>query len=347
MRSFKNINRIKIFINDPNKKSFFTIIKELWALYLLKGEVPLYYFKYLYRKNVENYSDYLSNKEANSIVGSKKMHKPEFKLLFDNKLYFSFFSEKTEINTPKLIGYNLGKVFYYNNTPIQIDSKKALIKFFEEVFKSNNLEGLFFRPSSGYGGKDVFKLTKKNLTSEIGKRFELFFNDSFVHTEIIEQHEEINKIHSKSVSTLRIISLITPENKTEIISAFIRFGVGDSFVDNASSGGFLVGINLEDGTLKKNGYFLLEYGGAVIDRHPNSGFVFEGFSVPFFKEACEEVINAVKILPNRWIGWDVALTPNGPTIVEANSSPHMLMSEQANGGLLKNQHIKNLVEELK
>ncbi|TGV00700.1 sugar-transfer associated ATP-grasp domain-containing protein [Flavivirga rizhaonensis] len=69
--------------------------------------------------------------------------------------------------------------------------------------------------------------------------------------------------------------------------------------------------------------------------------------IPFFKEACKEVVNAVKIIPDRFIGWDVAITQNGPIIVEANWDPHIFLSDYAYGGLLKNRHIKRLVNDLK
>ena len=69
--------------------------------------------------------------------------------------------------------------------------------------------------------------------------------------------------------------------------------------------------------------------------------------MPYFKEACEEVLKGIKIIPDRFIGWDVAITPNGPIIVEANTTPHLPSSDIAYGDLLQNQHIKKLLEELK
>ena len=347
MRNFENIGRIKIFIKDPNKKSFLKIIKEVFILVVTKKEIPFYYFKYLYRKDVKNYLDYFSIGEANAIGSSQLLHKPEYKSLLENKLFFALLSEKSPLNTPKLISYNLGNTFYYNNTVKQIYNKSDLVSFFEQVFTVNNLEGLFFRPPSEYGGKGVFKLTRTGLKNELDVRFDSLINGYYVHTKIIEQHKEINKIHNKSVSTLRIISLITSENHPEIISVFMRFGVGDSVIDNASSGGFFVGVNIDEGTLKDTGHYLSQYGGAKIKKHPDSGFIFEGFKVPYFKEACEEVLKGIMVIPNRFIGWDVAITPNGPIIVEANSSPHLQISNIVNGGLLKNPHIKKLLEELK
>ncbi|MDA9069340.1 hypothetical protein N9K07_01140 [Arenitalea sp.] len=347
MRNFTNIGRIKVFIKDPNKKSFLKIIKEVFILVITKKEIPFYYFKYLYRKDVKNYLDYFSIGEANAIGSSHLLHKPEYKSLLENKLFFALLSEKSPLNTPKLISYNLGNTFYYNNTVKQIYNKSDLVSFFEQVFTVNNLEGLFFRPPSEYGGKGVFKLTRTGLKNELDVRFDSLINGYYVHTKIIEQHKEINKIHDKSVNTLRIISLITSENHPEIISVFMRFGVGDSVIDNASSGGFFVGVNIDEGTLKDTGHYLSQYGGAKIKKHPDSGFIFEGFKVPYFKEACEEVLKGIMVIPNRFIGWDVAITPNGPIIVEANSNPHLQISNIANGGLLKNPHIKKLLEELK
>jgi len=347
MRNFKNIRVIQVFIKDPNKKSFLKIIKEVFVLSITKKEIPFYYFKYLYGKDVKNYLDYLGTGETNTISNSPLLHKPEYRSLLENKLFFALLSEKSPLNTPKLISYNLGNTFYHNNTIKQIYNKSELVSFFEHVLTVDKLEGLFFRPPSDYGGKGCFKLSRIGLKNELDDIFDSLTNGYYVHTKIIEQHREINKINDKSVSTLRIISLITSENHPEIISVFMRFGVGNSVVDNASSGGFFVGVNIDEGTLKDTGHYLSEYGGAKIKKHPDSGFIFEGFKVPYFKEACEEVLKGIKVIPDRFIGWDVAITPNGPIIVEANYLPHLQMSNIAYGGLLKNTHIKKLMSELK
>ncbi|GAA4890141.1 hypothetical protein GCM10023311_12910 [Flaviramulus aquimarinus] len=347
MRNFDNIGRLKVFIKNPQKKGFFKMFKECCKLLIIKKEIPFYYFKYLYCKGVTNYLDYLSTKEVVAIGNSKILHKPEYKDLLENKLLFTLFSEKCSINTPRLISYNLGNTFSFGNKSEIISSRKALITFFESVFASTKIDAIFFRPPSEYGGKGCFKLSKNNLVAEIEAIYESLIRGCFVHTEVVKQHESINAIYDKSLNTIRVISLITPENTIEIICAFMRFGVGESVVDNASSGGFYVGIDLDRGTLNTSGHYMLEYGGGNVYEHPNSGYKFEGFKIPYFKEACKEVKKTVKIIPDRFIGWDVAITPNGPTIVEANSGPHIFLSDYAYGGLLKNQHIKNLIKELK
>ena len=91
MRKFENIGRVVVFLRDPNKKSFTKIIKELVTLMVKKKEIPLYYFKYLYRKRIENYLDYLSAKELSKIGYSELLHKSDYHSLIDNKLFFALF----------------------------------------------------------------------------------------------------------------------------------------------------------------------------------------------------------------------------------------------------------------
>lgn len=346
MRKIENIGRLKVFLKDPKKKNVFRIIKEVIILTIRKKEIPFYYFKYLYRKSVNNYLDYLSTKEVNKIGHSKLLHNPSFKSLIDNKLFFSLFCEKTQIKTPRLISYNLGSSFFYNGRTTEHKSLEEIKSFFESVFHESNCQELFFRPLAESGGKGCFKLTKNNLANELSEKHNLFSQTSYVHTEVVQQHPDMNKIHDKSLSTMRIITLVTNKNTFEIIGAFMRFGVGNSVVDNSSSGGFYVGIDMDHGTLKEIGHYMPEYGGGETTEHPDSKFKFGGYKVPFFEQACEDLKKAITYIPDRFIGWDVAISTNGPIIIEANKGPHLPSADIGYGGLLKNPHMKNLLEEL-
>ena len=341
------MNRLVVFLKHPHKKSLPTMIKEVIILMIKKREIPFYYFKYLYRKEVTNYLDYISFKEQLLLVEHKSLHNPDYVALINNKLYFALFCERTSIKTPKLVSYNFKSTFFLKNEVIQITNKARLTEFFEDLFDINKTDELFFRPPSDYGGKGCFKITKLDFQSHLDEIYNTLMNGNFVHTEVIKQHDEINKIHSKSVNTLRLISLITSEGTIEIISGFMRFGVGDSVVDNATSGGFFVGINLEEGILKSIGHYLPEHGGREITEHPDSGFKFDRFKIPYYKEACDLLRDTARIIPDRLIGWDVAITPNGPIIIETNAEPHIPISDIAYGGLLKNKHVKSLIEEMK
>ncbi len=340
------MNRLKVFLNYPNKKNFFTIIKEVTILIFKKKEIPYYYFKYLYRKDATDFLDHLSLKEQRKLQSHKTLHNPDLVSLVNNKLFFSSLLG-TKLKTPQFIGYNFKSNFFYKDQIIKFENSHNSIKLFDRIFKEEKIDGVFIRPPSDYGGKGCFKISSDNFKTELGKIHNTLINGNFVFTEVLKQHELINRIHSKSTNTIRMVTLITSQGSTEIISAFMRFGVGNSIVDNVSSGGFFVGINIDTGTLKREGHYLPEYGGKQIFEHPDSGFRFDGFKIPFFKEASEMVFNAVEIIPDRLIGWDVAITPDGPIIIESNAEPHLQMSNIVSDGLLKNKYVRDVLQELK
>ncbi len=57
----------------------------------------------------------------------------------------------------------------------------------------------------------------------------------------------------------------------------------------------------------------------TVERHPDSGLAIAGFKLPQWREVSALVIRAQQSVPNlRSAGWDVAVTPDGPVLLEAN-----------------------------
>jgi len=89
------IGYIKVFIKDPDKKNMGRLVKELIRYAWIKKTLPSDYFrKFLYRKEVDNYLDYLSLKEYYSIIESKKIVFPEISALLHHKLSFKLLAQK-------------------------------------------------------------------------------------------------------------------------------------------------------------------------------------------------------------------------------------------------------------
>jgi len=56
------------------------------------------------------------------------------------------------------------------------------------------------------------------------------------------------------------------------------------------------------------------------DHHPVTGAKVTGRVVPFFRELLQLSVKAHSLLPGRvWIGWDIAITEQGPVFLEGNS----------------------------
>lgn len=342
-------NKIKIllgFFRDKRKKSFLKILKEFFSLWMFKKELPIYYFKYIYRKSILNYKDYLSTNEIRKIVFNNLYHKEELLNIISNKLSFSLYLKKNNLPTPKLISYNLNSNFFYNNTFFSVKCIDDLIVFFDHIFEKSNQKNVFIKPLSSYGGKGCYKINKDNLKEDIQNCGGFIINNDCIHEEVIVQHPKINKIHSKSINTLRIITYIDTKGKIHIPSMFMRFGINDSFVDNAAAGGLFIGVNMEKGTLMQTAHQEIQFGGKELESHPNSNYTFENFEIPYFIEACELAIKAVTYLPDRFIGWDIAISEESPIIIEANEHPDLLLSDIACGGSLKIPLFKKIVKEV-
>lgn len=90
-------------------------------------------------------------------------------------------------------------------------------------------------------------------------------------------------------------------------------------VDNWAAGGLAIGIQ-NNGYLKKYGFYKPGYG-TKTEKHPDSKIEFEKYKVPMLNEAYELSIKAHKFFYNVGaIGWDIAITEDGPVFVEGNDN---------------------------
>ena len=207
-----------------------------------------------------------------------------------------------------------------------------------KILKEKPFKKIIVKPTLGKGGAGIClcyiesdELVVKGTTAT-GK-LECFGDSSpAVLQEFVKQHEELDVI-STSINTVRIVTLLTIKKDVVIIGAYMRFGVGDNFVDNVSNGGLAVAIDKEKGTLMKYGY---DFNSQVHDRHPTTKKKFFGFKVPMWKsiltpaETTQYHFNYFKLF-----GHDIAITPEGPVIIELNAIYDNVGLEQKLGPILR------------
>lgn len=132
---------------------------------------------------------------------------------------------------------------------------------------------------------------------------------------LIEQHPAMAAINASSVNTIRVITARKDEH-VRIIGAGLRTGGGGQFVDNFHHGGTAYPIDLDTGIITGRGIDL--YGNPVL-RHPVSGMVMPGFCIPHWELLKKQVCRAAVLPPNvGYVGWDVAITPDGVELIEGN-----------------------------
>lgn len=135
----------------------------------------------------------------------------------------------------------------------------------------------------------------------------------------IEQHPEVAALHASSINTVRLITFCRHGHAT-LFSAASRIGTHGKSVDNWAAGGLIVRIDPATGELRGEGFYKPGYGGRAAI-HPDTGVKFEGYAIPYFREALEVVTRMHEALPGiHSIGWDVAISTDGPVIIEGNDN---------------------------
>lgn len=147
---------------------------------------------------------------------------------------------------------------------------------------------------------------------------------SYVVQERLRSHVELARLSgTENLQTVRTWTFVDEEGECRILYAHLKVIVGDNVIDNhacGKTGNMRAVVDLESGTLKPGLTFLEKgKGPAAVSAHPDTGVTFEGFRLPQWQEACSLVREAaLKFLPVRVIGWDIALTASGPVLLEGN-----------------------------
>lgn len=338
-------NIIKNVLADRERKSICRMIFEAGYLGVKNSELPKFYFtRFLYRKNVKNIGDYISTyKNVSKIHRSKKIHNACVEEILENKLLFSYFFEGKKVATPKMLGFNMQNIFYCGNTAAKVQNKDDLISFFEKNIFKNGMSEVFIKPIHGSGGGNHHRIKLSDLSNDTNL-FNILTKTNFVFQECIVQHPSLAKVFSGSVNTLRLVSYLDGK-EVKFIGGYFRFGSGKSCVDNGCAGGGSVGFNLETGVLDKIALQLLDSGGKIFFCHPETKFVFEGMQIPFYEEVKQLVRDTIDIFPAKLVGWDIAITKDGPVLIEGNHDFHLGLCEVIAGGCGKDPIYQKILRE--
>jgi hypothetical protein len=345
-------NFFNIVLKDKQRKTIWRIILDLLLITINDKSIPKYYFsRYLYKKDKNNFKDFINNKVLYGL--EEKLNDRSAICILNNKSLFSLYFSNYNINIVKNIMFNYKNNFYLGDKKLFISN----LKDFEEIINNvvNNYSEnkcVFVKKNvDSYGGKNIYKISSTDLPLNEEFKNDIYnqvISSSYIYQNQIKQHTELDKINSSSINTLRIATYMDKAGNVEIFSAFIRFGVRGSFVDNVSSGGCYVGVDINTGTLCEEAHSSISIaGGRIYTRHPDTDVKFNNVKLPYFEKAKELVINAARYIPGiKLVGWDVAIEKSGPILVEGNYNPDLTVMDFVCGGLRKNEVFKKVLSEL-
>jgi hypothetical protein len=166
--------------------------------------------------------------------------------------------------------------------------------------------------SLGGDGVESFE-TAAALADSATFRSERLARRQYLLEEFLAQDAEMARLCPTSVNTLRIVTFRDGDEVRTLVRVLKMGNGGD--VDNFSGGGMYTILDA-DGVARHPAFD--EFGG-VFSTHPLTGASIVGFSVPQW-DAVERLADAVaREVPGiPYVGWDIAITPAGPVVVEGN-----------------------------
>ena len=319
---------------DSQRKPFFKQLKELFLLGRAIKYWPNNYFKYDGYKKDKSLDDTKLYVTGVLFGNFRKqyLNDSRYAVFADDKFLFHKLMADAGIPTAKLIN-----VISYNaikNEYTGLNSVNA-----EVVLDTITVDAIVIKPvidSCQGAGVNVINIStnkkfemsgKTYSSSELVKKLFSEYSGSYLIEEKIQQHSFNHRLYPEAVNTIRVDSLLAKSGEAIINSAYLRIGRNGRKIDNWSGkqGGIGVNVNIQNGTLDSQG---IDYSKNLYSEHPNTHVYFSGLVVPYWEEIINIVKEAALQFPNlRALGWDIALTEDGPLILEVNADYDILAQQ--------------------
>ncbi len=294
-KRLRNMNFQRMFevadkIHEITGKAKIFILLDMVISSILYSAGYLEYFEYeFYLLNHRERKTFMTAADSNKII--VRYNHPDYRHYFSDK---SLFNERFD----DLIGRDWLDIRKASEKERQAFTDKHAVMMIKET---ENLMGT--------GIERV--LTKEVSTEELYQKS--MENGQYLWEEFFTQHPQMDQLYDQSVNTLRIISFYDGE-KTHILESVLKMGNG-GHLDNFAAGG-MYSILDEKGRVL---YPAFDGEGRSYKIHPASQTEIVGFQVPLFEEVLELVDKASQRIPEvPYVGWDVAIGPEGPSLIEGN-----------------------------
>lgn len=340
--------------------NFFRQLQEAFTLLRLNQLEPYeYYCLKLYKPNLslDEKKRYMSMNQHYKV---ESFLNPRIEAGIINKYNFSVLAGRFEIPVPKVLGLFLPHAgFTPNGDDLKsVDDLKKLLtdpnvnEFVIKPTSSGKSKGVLVGKNNGDGTVHIYTEKDYSIDELYNKLTKTSFNyltdttDIYMIEERVKQHKFLDNYSNTSTQTVRTTTLLTSAGDIEIVAFYLKIARSGTYVDNLSIE-HNMGVKIDEaGTLGEGKEF---YDGIygyynVWNSHPDTGYPFVGEKLPFYKESIEIAKKAQSIIPFlRLLSWDIAITDNGPVILEGNYGfgIHFTQSSMCQG-LLQDNYIKHI-----
>lgn len=339
----------KTYYNEEIRKSKFEIFCNQIYFIFKYGDMEPFYFTYGFDRKSMTLDKICSNYIIPYYSFQRKINKlntinPIYgkfsgRVITADKFYFNIFLNKFSIPTPNIFLYIKDKeILYVNNKfieDLELIEKEERLKF---IF-SRDMDA-FAKPSDGQLGNGIFSLLIKdkkiyvdNKPLELHDLIKIVTSADYLIQERIVQHPLMASLCSSTLNSIRLQTVRDNNGNIIPFGAGLRIGREGNNVDNWAKGGVFVGINMNNGKLNKTGFLKPKFG-TSLTKHPDTNIIFENFEIPFFKKAISLACELHKKMYRcHSVGWDIAISNDGPIFIEGNGLWEISLVQAANGGM--------------
>ena len=141
----------------------------------------------------------------------------------------------------------------------------------------------------------------------------------------LEPHPALARLTSGALPTVRALTCLNEAGDPELVAAVFRMSFGTNrTVDNIHAGGLACGVTLDEGVLGRASNLGSDAKIGWHAAHPTTGAPIAGMRLPLWPELKALAVQAHRAFDDRvYVGWDIAITEDGPVVVEGNGSPDM------------------------
>jgi glutathione synthase/RimK-type ligase-like ATP-grasp enzyme len=195
---------------------------------------------------------------------------------------------------------------------------------------------IVLKPNVGEGGSGVQVLDVPDAARADNAAFAAFLaphakglRGTWLVQQRLTNHPDMADIAINALATVRLTTVFNEHGEPEVVTSVLRFpSKSESRVDNIKAGGLMAPIDPVTGTL---GAACRGRGVEEFERHPISNAAVAGRVLPNWNEAVSLGKRAHREAFPEYtlVGWDVALTADGPVILEGNGKPCLIVAQRA------------------
>lgn len=185
-------------------------------------------------------------------------------------------------------------------------------------------------------------------------------NSLYIIEEYIHQHHEWSRINPDCVNTIRVHTVKAADGTYEACWHWLaRFGRKGESIDMRNAfvmlvdpeSGRIITDALDEGVVGGRNWFLSRES-RMKEMNEAANVRFKDIAVPFKDEIMKAAEEAAALFPEiTLIGWDIALTEDGPAIVEGNGFPVAFTPIQQlyatiSGGVFYREELENIMKKI-